>query len=89
MNAHLHPIMQAALAPFAPNQTALRVNAYAASLRRKPEPEPVEYEEGTCASCAGSGEGMYDGQTCHACKGSGSQMYPVYAVEQNDELEAE
>ncbi len=84
---NVHPVMQSALAPFAPNQTALRVKAYAASLRRKPD--PVEYEEGACASCSGSGEGMYDGQTCHACKGSGSQLYPVYAADPCDELEPE
>lgn len=64
MNA-IHPLMAAALRPFAPPLSALR------------KPEPVEYEEGACSSCSGSGEGMYDGSTCHACKGSGSQMYPV------------
>ena len=62
----LHPTIAAALAPFSPPMSI---------LRRKPE--PVEWEEGCCASCSGSGEGMYEGQTCHACKGSGSQLYPV------------
>lgn len=69
----LHPLMAAALAPFAPPLSGLH------------KPEPVEWEEGTCASCSGSGEGMYDGSTCHACKGSGSQMYPVEVNEGEDE----
>ncbi len=69
----LHPVMAQALRPFAPPLSSLH------------KPEPVEWEEGTCASCSGSGEGMYDGSTCHACKGSGSQMYPVEVNEGEDE----
>ena len=72
----LHPLMAAALAPFAPPLSG---------LRRKPE--PVEYEEGYCASCSGSGEGMWDGSTCHACKGTGSQMCPVAGPDENDDEE--
>lgn len=75
----LHPLMAAALAPFAPPLSG---------LRRKPE--PVEYEEGYCASCSGSGEGMWDGSTCHACKGTGSQWFQVEAAgpdEDEDEKE--
>lgn len=73
----LHPLMAAALRPYAPALSSLR------------KPEPVEYEEGYCASCSGSGEGMWDGSTCHACKGSGSQMYPVEVNEPDDENETE
>ena len=42
MSTNLHPLMAAALAPFAPPLSGLH------------KPEPVEYEEGTCASCSGS-----------------------------------
>ncbi len=72
----LHPLMAAALAPFAPPLSG---------LRRKPE--PVEYEESCCASCSGSGEGMWDGSTCTVCKGTGSQMYPVAGPDENDDEE--
>ena len=70
---NLHPVFAAALAPFAPPMSI---------LRRKPE--PVEWEEGACSNCSGSGEGLWDGGTCTVCKGSGSQMYPV-EVETNEE----
>ena len=36
-----------------------------------------EYEELTCPSCNGSGEGMYDGTKCSACKGSGVEWMEV------------
>ena len=48
----------------------------------------MEEEEGTCASCSGSGEGMFEGQNCRACKGSGVQMYPVEPEPEDDEQEA-
>ena len=73
--SNLHPLMAAALCPFAPPLSSLR------------KPEPVEYEESCCASCSGSGEGMWDGSTCHACKGTGSQMYPVAGPDENDDEE--
>ena len=38
------------------------------------EPDDGEqYEEQYCGSCAGSGEGMYDGSRCSTCKGSGTE----------------
>ena len=72
----LHPLMAAALAPFAPPLSG---------LRRKPE--PVEYEESCCASCSGSGEGMWDGSTCTVCKGTGSQWYPVAGPDEDEDEE--
>lgn len=36
------------------------------------EEEAAAHDEGAlCASCAGSGEGSYDGSTCRTCRGSG------------------
>ncbi len=84
MNATLPLCIAQALAPFAPPQSVVHQ-----IIRGRPVREPVEWEEGTCASCSGSGEGMHDGSTCHACKGSGSQLYPVYAADPCDELEPE
>ena len=75
MSTNLHPLMAAALAPFAPPLSGLH------------KPEPVEYEQGTCASCSGSGEGMYDGSICHACKGTGSQWYPVAGPDEDEDEE--
>ena len=45
-------------------------------MRRNDDPpeevfDDEEGEEGICAYCNGSGEGMYDGTTCRSCKGSG------------------
>jgi len=50
----------------------------------------MDEEEGTCASCSGSGsgEGMFEGQNCRACKGSGVQMYPVEPEPENEEEDA-
>ncbi len=69
----LNPLFTQLLRPFAPRNSVIH--------------KPVEYEEGYCSSCNGSGEGMYDGQTCHACKGSGSQWYQV-EVETKEEDES-
>jgi len=44
-------------------------------------------EQGTCASCSGSGEGMWDGSTCLACKGTGSQWYPVAGPDEDEDEE--
>lgn len=71
----LHPVMAQALRPFAPPLS---------SLHNEPE-----MEEGTCASCSGSGEGMWDGSTCHACKGTGSQWYPVEAAGPDEDEDEE
>lgn len=34
-----------------------------------------------CATCNGSGEGMYDGSTCSVCKGSGVEPARSYNVD--------
>jgi len=39
------------------------------------ETDQNDYEDGYCPTCAGSGEGMYDGTRCSACKGSGQIKY--------------
>jgi hypothetical protein len=38
---------------------------------RKPRPNCERCQSIHCATCAGSGEGAYDGSTCHACRGLG------------------
>ncbi|MCP4374011.1 MAG: hypothetical protein GY797_38790 [Deltaproteobacteria bacterium] len=38
-----------------------------------------------CYSCAGSGEGQYDGSTCAICKGSGRQEQEYCNCERGDE----
>ena len=53
-------------------------------LPKKPAPQR-DMEEGYCASCNGSGEGMYEGQKCHACKGTGSQWYEVETKDEGDD----
>lgn len=36
-----------------------------------------EPEEGYCSACAGSGEGLWEGDVCRVCKGSGMVWYPA------------
>ncbi|MFZ9218867.1 MAG: hypothetical protein ACO23F_05770 [Candidatus Limnocylindrus sp.] len=42
----------------------------------------ILYEEMTCASCSGSGEGMFDGSRCYTCGGSG--VMPLFHCEAGD-----
>jgi hypothetical protein len=38
------------------------------------EKDEEEYEDETCSSCNGSGEGMYDGSICNVCNGLGVEQ---------------
>jgi DnaJ-class molecular chaperone len=48
-----------------------------------PQEQDEQFEPDLCATCNGSGEGMYDGSTCSACKGSGVE--PVQRDDSDDE----
>ena len=68
---NLHPIMAAALAPFAPpTYPATQIDDEDFDIEDDVEPE-FEPHEAICSACSGSGEGMYDGSTCRTCRGSG------------------
>lgn len=46
--------------------------------------EDASEDDGYCPTCAGTGEGQYDGQRCSDCKGKGYRTSPSERDEPED-----
>ena len=53
----------------------------------EPEPERNHGEMVICATCNGSGEGMYDGSVCSTCRGKGEVWEETEPLSEEDENE--